>query len=230
MPVEGGAARRGSQKWLQIAVNRRPEILRHALTGPVEWVSPLADDGYREYRDTAFLDRLGLSRLAPELAAFWPVRGPVWDALGKAGDRVVLVEAKAHLGEFFSPPSRATPDSRARIEAAFAEVRTALGVTAGAPWTDCFYQYANRLAHLHFLRRQGIEAVLLLVDFVNDADMGGPTRAAEWRAAYRAADYVLGLPREHRLSRYVVHVCPDVRDLGAAEHRVVLPAASGQTY
>lgn len=201
---------RGSLKWLQLAVNRRPELLVHESLGSVRWVSPLEQDGFAEYRDAAFLERVGLGRLVRQMAAFWPARGPQWDALGLSADRVILVEAKAHLDELFSPPCAAGQASRVRIEAAFTIVRNALGAEGGAAWTDRFYQLANRLAHLHFLRNEGVDAQLLLVGFVNDAAMDGPANAEEWRAAYRTAAYAMGLKRRHALSPFIHHIYPDV--------------------
>jgi len=49
----------GSLKWIQRAVNKRPEylnrVVRDACNIPgdeaIEWVSPLADDEWAEYRD-----------------------------------------------------------------------------------------------------------------------------------------------------------------------------------
>lgn len=54
-------AERGSQRWLQIAVNRRPDLLdgpirrsaRFADDARVEWRSPLTAERYGEYRDAA---------------------------------------------------------------------------------------------------------------------------------------------------------------------------------
>lgn len=204
---------RGSLKWLQRAVNRRPDLLLHPATGPVEWLSPLRTDGYAEYRDRAFLRLIGHEDLSDDLAAFWPARGPQWDALGRAGETVVLVEAKAHVGEILSGSCAAGAKSLERIEATFSQVRAALGVSAGTPWTQSFYQLANRLAHLHFLRVRGVDARLLLVGFVGDGEMKGPASAAEWQAAYQVAEYAMGLKPGHPLSAYVHHVHPDVRAL-----------------
>ena len=58
----------GSRHLLQAAVNCRPELLLSAMrrSGAVGrreqlwWVSPLENDGYREYRDAAALSRLEL--------------------------------------------------------------------------------------------------------------------------------------------------------------------------
>lgn len=54
-----GLARAGSQRWIQVAVNLAPDLLLEALRAPLDlderatinWRSPLASDGYREYRD-----------------------------------------------------------------------------------------------------------------------------------------------------------------------------------
>lgn len=97
---------------------------------------------------------------------FWPARGPQWDALGVSGQTVVLVEAKAHIGELLSPASAASRGSLARIDAAMNTVRSALDVAGGAEWSQRFYQLANRIAHLHFLRARGVDARLLLVGFI----------------------------------------------------------------
>ena len=95
----------GSQRWLQIAVNRKPDLLVGALRrsgaiGPrisVEWRSPLEAEHFREYRDGAALAKTGIANLKEPLASFGPARGPVWDAIGITSDsRPMFVEAKAH--------------------------------------------------------------------------------------------------------------------------------------
>ena len=213
MRVEQPEGTRGSLKWIQRAIERRPDLVSVPSIGPVEWLSPRRNDSFAEYRDTAFLERIGCGTLADELAAFWPKRGPQWDALGRAGNTVILVEAKAHLNEVLSPGSQASASSRAKINAAFAEVKRDLNVIERADWAEVFFQYVNRLAHLWFLRRHGVDVELLFVDFCHDAEMAGPAEPAEWKAVYMAADYVLGLPRRHGLSGHVHHVFPDVREL-----------------
>jgi hypothetical protein len=202
-----------------MAVNQDPPrnldklILSH-LDGAtsIEWKSPLFDDDFAEYRDEAFLRQIGEQHLADELARFWPRRGPQWDALAvsDAGD-VLLVEAKAHIGELHSPPSGAEGESRKIIEKALQETAAALGANARIPWGTVFYQLTNRVAHLHFLRKTGIKAWLVLVNFVGDVEMKGPRTEAEWAAAYEIVWHVLGVPSRHALLSFIVHVCPDVR-------------------
>jgi hypothetical protein len=209
-----GAARRGSQKWLQRFVAYAPDVLRPAGLLPLTWVSPIAETRFREYSDGAFLDVLGLGHLKPELADFWPRGGAVWDGLALSGGIPVLVEAKAHVAEVFSSPCAAEAESsRQRIAASLAACKSALGADDRSEWTRCFYQYANRLAHLWWLHQHGIRAHLLFVNFVGDDDMKGPDTPAAWHAVERAADYALGLPVRHPLSAHVHHLHPDIRTL-----------------
>lgn len=204
-------------KWIQRAVNRQASILNDpilaALQGAnaIEWLSPLANDDYAEYRDGDFLERIGAGDLAPELAKFWPQRGPQWDALARAdrGD-LLLVEAKAHIAEMLSPATQAGETSRSLIEASLAEAAYAMGAKPRAAWSDTLFQLANRFAHLHFLRSRGRPAWLVLVGFLGDNEMNGPESAREWEAAYEVAMHVMGLGARHSLSRYVIHVHPDV--------------------
>ena len=204
-------AQKGSQKWLQRAVAQAPEILQPPGLPPLRWLSPLETDGFAEYGDAAFLQRLGLERLAPALAAFWPRGGPVWDGLACADDAVVLVEAKGHLHEALSSPCAARdPASRARIAAGLAAARAGLGGDEVSDWMAVFYQFANRLAHLWWLNEQGIEAHLLLVGFTGDDTVRAPTSAEGWRAMHLAMLHALGLPEAHPLHRRVHHLHPDV--------------------
>src|ERR1700739_3104616 len=102
-------AQRGSQRWLQIAVNQHPHVLDRPIqeamrrVTPITWRSPVVDDHFAEYRDAGFLRLLKLERLEDALADFWPERGPQWDGLACTGDGdVLLVEAKAHVPEMLS--------------------------------------------------------------------------------------------------------------------------------
>lgn len=214
------AGLRGSLKWLQIAVNLRADLLDGpilaALNGAtsVEWLSPLRHDDFAEYRDEDFLQRLGLHHLQAELSAFWPKSGPQWDALARTdGGHSILVEAKAHIPEMFSNGTQAGETTRPQIEAALQDVADTLGARPRAPWSTTFYQLANRLAHLHFLRKNGVDAKLVLVGFIGDESMRGPQSIGEWEAAYMVATHVMGLPKRHALSAHIFHVYPDVGHL-----------------
>ena len=210
---------RGSLKWIQRAVNERWASLEQPIldatdAAAIRWTSPLAEDDFSEYRDGGFLDVVGRPALRDALKSFWPARGPQWDALAvTSGGDVLLVEAKAHIAEMCSPGTAASAISRARIEATLDEVASRLGAKSGrASWCDHFYQLANRIAHLDFLRRNGVPAWLILVNFVGDHEMAGPETEEAWEAACQVAFHVMGLGRRHRLSPYILHVYPRVSD------------------
>jgi len=66
--IEQAPAIKGSQKWIQRLVDKKPDILNSLIreqlnltdTDAITWLSPLAEDGYAEYRDQAFLDLLNI--------------------------------------------------------------------------------------------------------------------------------------------------------------------------
>jgi hypothetical protein len=213
--TQGG---RGSLKWIQRAVNEEWASLNGPIAqhiggnAAITWLSPLVKDEFAEYRDREFLNLVGQPSLAPALRNYWPARGPQWDALGKTsnGD-VLLVEAKAHIAELCSSATGAGPESRAIIEAALNELAQHLKAEPRrAPWSDFFYQIANRMAHLQFLRAHGVPSWLVFVNFLGDTEMRGPTTKEAWEAAYQIAFHVMGLPRNHPLSPFMIHVYPAV--------------------
>lgn len=201
---------KGSQRWIQWFVNEAPSRLNDAIgLGGIEWRSPLADDDYAEYRDAAFLDVLGV-RERCALETFWPRGGPQWDALGIAatGD-LVLVEAKAHVNELYSPASGAGDGSLLVIQTALTNAASALGVPPGHDWSKQFYQYANRLAHGHFLNSiSRVNAKLVFVYFVGDSDVAGPDTVEQWNDALAVVHSALGLKRQ---PDFVVDAFIDVR-------------------
>lgn len=217
--AQPGQGTRGSLRWIQHFVNRRPETLDAALVaasggrmeGPIQWLSPLATDDFAEYSDRTFLDLLGVELDRVPLQEFWPRRGPNWDGLARtvAGEPI-LVESKANLPEVASPPSQAGEASLARIRAALDRTRDFLGADLERDWTGTYYQYANRLAHLYLLHElNGVESWLVFLYFTGAEDVGGPASEAEWRPAIEEIHQALGL-REHPLLERVVEVFVDV--------------------
>lgn len=223
MRVKQPEGKRGSLKWIQRAVNEQWPSLNQPITDHIggnvliKWLSPIETDEYAEYRDAAFLRRIGQASLVDTLGDYWPSRGPQWDALGETsrGD-VLLVEAKAHIAEMCSPGTTASAASRLLIDETLTRLAQQLGASPKrASWSDHFYQLANRLAHLHFLRTHGVSAWLVLVNFLDDREMAGPKTTEAWDAAYAVAFHVMGLPRKHPLSPFIIHVYPRVPTDGA---------------
>lgn len=200
---EQGAAFAGSQLQTQLWVNRRPQELSDTVRerfpelkdAELKWVSPLEDDKYREYQDSDFLERVGLGRHADELTAFWPPRGPVWDALAviDGGGGVILAEGKSYPGEIHGSGAQAGERSLQKIEAALARTQKWLGLDPEpSRWTGRLYQTANRLAHLYWLNEVvNTRAWLVHLLFVNDPRT--PTSRQEWAEALKQADRELGL-------------------------------------
>ena len=204
-PRSPGARR--SEHWLRVAVNESATTLdshvRRAFDWPaeerIEWLSPVASDEYAEYYDESFLERLSLKDVRVPLCDFWPASGPRWDALARtAAGRVVLVEAKAHIDEIVDYGTRAGGTSAAKIEATLASAKAAYRARPEAPWTAPFYQYANRLAHLHYLRGlNGVDAYLVFLYFADAPDVPTPCSVEQWQGVIRTVEKCLGLPSDH---------------------------------
>ncbi|MFH1301112.1 MAG: hypothetical protein ABIK07_08620 [Planctomycetota bacterium] len=217
-----------SQRWMQFFVNSQPAILNHAIrraTGisdktDILWKSPLVDDQNAEYFDQAFLDRLGIKPGKVPLKDFWPRGGPHWDGLAiTLNEEVILVEAKANIVEFASPPSQAEGDSIEAIQRSLLEVQNFMGIEERRRrpelWFNAFYQYGNRLAHLYFLRELNkIPTYLIFLDIVNDPDSGvdAVKSVDEWNSLVRLAEACLGITPTKRLMEYVHHIHFDVGD------------------
>ena len=99
-------------------------------------------------------------------------------------DGLILVEAKAHVGEFTreakgKPPGN--PANHARISKAIEDARLAL--SSDLPGFDIavdrWYQLANRLAFSWKLAASGMPTTLIYLGFVGDADVGDPIR--DWQ-------------------------------------------------
>lgn len=223
-PIGTRYAKKGSQRWLQVAVDRAPELVNRPLRaslrlpteGVITWLSPLRNDGFAEYRDEAALARCNVDLSRRPLREFWPSRGPRWDGLARTerGD-LLLIEAKAHISELVSPHSRAAEPARGRIATSVRAVQRAIAPRSvdRVDWTGTFYQYANRVAHLHFLREENaVRAHLVNIYFLHAGDVSGPTERAEWEGALKVVECYLGLGR-HRLGKYMHKLFIDVRTL-----------------
>jgi hypothetical protein len=206
MKVKQVPGNRGSLKWIQ-RLTARPELFERELrsagalasAASIEWLSPIESDTWSEYRDDAFLSVIGQSNLSSALQAFWPKRGPQWDGLARdSTGAVYLIEAKAHLAEMASS-CQASLASEQIITRAFAATKAKLGASPSGDWLRGYYQYANRLAHLHFLRDQGVDARLIFLYFTNDGDVGGPDSPDAWERSSQAVKQHLGLPTDGKI-------------------------------
>ena len=221
MRIEQKDGTKGSLRFIQQLASRSPDLFQRRLQEAgavpaetsVRWVSPRQDDAWAEYRDAAFLERIGHPELAPALKAFWPARGPQWDGLCIAGGTILLVEAKAHVGEMASSCTAEAPSSVALIEQSLNASKQALGASAGADWMNGYYQLANRLAHLWFLRERGVDARLVLLQFTGDTGMSSASTLEAYHDAFDTAMRHLGFDPAVTLA-CVECIYIDVSELG----------------
>ena len=91
-----------------------------------------------------------------------------------------------------------------------------ISIRNNTDWTQCFYQYANRLAHLYLLRKlNGIDAALVFVYFVNDQTTY-PVSREGWEAAIGLATNHLGVrPHSPFIRDNVADVFIDVEELSS---------------
>jgi hypothetical protein len=211
-------ANRGSEKWIQKLINEKPYLLNSQLRNElditedeeIKWVSPLENDEYADYRDAAFLSRLGVRLESYPLMDFWPGMGPQWDGLGKSSNgKLFLVEAKSHIPELMSTFRGKRKASIDKICSSLEETKKRFGVKADYDWLKSFYQYTNRLAHVYLLRKNKLDAWLVDVYFLNDAEMDGPKTEDDWKGALRLLHRCLGL-REFLLWKVAVDLFIDV--------------------
>jgi hypothetical protein len=205
-----GRALRGSRLQIQDYVNSRQGLLNHAIlealpaqlaavVREIRWESPLVADDYAEFRDGDFLDRIGLGDFKRELAAFWPAKGPSWDALATVTTTnlnsvpiMILIEAKSHIPEIYGNGCQAGADSKERIEESLAKAKKWCGVAEERDWTGPLYQSANRIAHLYFIRELlRRPAWLINIYFISDPIR--PTTQEAWLVEIGKVKAALGL-------------------------------------
>lgn len=223
MRATGKTDVKGSEYWIRRMVNEFSDEFAAAIQSQsdidvgtnIDWRSPLSVDNHAEYRDQDFLDLLNLNPTKRPLKDFWPTRGPQWDALGLTAEgEPLLVEAKGNLRELISSASQASPESMALIKKSLAETKDYLSIGDSIPWTGRLYQYANRIAHLYYLRIiNEIPAHLLFIYFIGDTDVDGPDTVEEWRAAVIVVKAVLGISERHKLTKFIGEVFIDVREV-----------------
>lgn len=151
---------------------------------------------------------------------FWPTGRGVqnWDAVGRiqvdGQTEWLLVEAKAHLGELIAPCGARSEQSLSKIREAFRTTQAAMCLDESLDWEGPYYQYANRLAFLHFLTTHSIPARLLFIYFLGDNSRGRlcPQTEEEWAPALQTMRDHLGLKGESnlegRVHRLFMHVFP----------------------
>jgi hypothetical protein len=211
-------AEKGSQKQLQRLVNDPTDPLGSCIAQAVKfetdekiiWKSPLSSENYVEYHDKKFLEKLNLQPATMKfpLNDFWPNNGPYWDGLAQTNKgKRILVEAKSFTVELTSQCKATAPASIEKIYSTLAIVQEYFGCQIRNDWSKHYYQYANRLAHLFWLRELNhIDAHLVFIYFVNDSyltkskEREGPKTKDQWKAKSDDVYQYLSLERTSLLN------------------------------
>lgn len=229
---------------------------RHDLNRAIEQqcggrVLDWLDFSFDAHREFPLLDSewKGLEFLGPDegvqtaWAKFWPQTGnvPNWDAVGllqvESHTEFILVEAKANASEIMSDCHAREGGGRPKIRKALTETIGAHGFTADPEqWLTPYYQYANRLATLHFLLQNNIPSRLVFVYFTGDeaGRYGGrvicPKDRQEWESHLQGMYNRLGMTAsselEKRVHRLFLPICGQSGE--SPEHSVAQRDAAGE--
>ncbi len=152
---------------------------------------------------------------------FWPQTGsaPNWDSIGllqsQSHVEFLLVEAKAHVSELKTSCAATEDGGLPGIREALAEtIKANRFEVAPEKWLSPYYQYANRLAHLHFLVQHNISARLVFIYFLGDhwpdrttppdrTPVFCPKNEQEWRPYLQPMYHHLGLSGASELEKRV---------------------------
>jgi hypothetical protein len=197
----------------------------------IEWLDfgffkenvPLKDD--KEFLGLEFIQD---EQVQEKWKSFWAQTGNSqnWDAVGKIHfdnrDEWLLVEAKGHVGEINSDCGATNPTSKKKIFAALEKTSQAFANQSKPVenWLKNYYQYANRLAVLHFLMNECIPSVnvrLLFIYFYgeNRENLECPQNEQEWLPAIQEMNDWLGVDKSCELAKRIHHLFLPVNPLGS---------------
>lgn len=230
---EKGKANKGSKFLLQKYVNNNQEELNKLIlmSSPslisfidkelsVNWISPLMESDYKEYRNE-FLELVDEWKdKRTQLEMHWAKKGPQWDGVavveGENGQKgLLLVEAKAHVYEMRSKIQARDNKSKAVIKSSILEVKRALGSQVSLDiWLNQYYQLANRLTYLYVLNEKiGIPTWLILVNFVDD-HTHIQTDSLKWIQHYQDVYNQMGISSSAtNIFNQIVTVFPNVSEV-----------------
>ena len=201
--------------------NKMNDIINNEIMGQiVEWLDFIPGCEYNpenpakvilpdnEWEGLDFLKETDNENVLEKWNDYWPQNGKSqnWDAIAKAKidnrKTWIIVEAKAHTDETKSECNAISLESIQMIDKAFKETKQAFGITSENDWKKTYYQYANRMATLHFLLENDIPAKLLFIYFFGDKHQhltkGSicPNNEKGWHSSIEEQRIYLGLSKE----------------------------------
>jgi hypothetical protein len=197
-----GIGNKGSKHWIQVLVNfdegkvLTKEIQKKDSTiGNINWISPLQEYDYEECKLNSNKPNLSVLKICKKHMDFWPSGQPQWDAIGFVPSEpktIILVEAKAHLGEMNSSCTAKSDKSKKLIENTIKETYENLTHDKNNKfdkdiWMRKYYQLGNRLAFLYKLKENGHNVKLVLLNIVNDPTHEKDKQVPEekWKKHYK---------------------------------------------
>jgi hypothetical protein len=184
----------------------------------IDWHPSYSEPETPELRGVDFLTTGSLT--FTEWKRWWPRTGNVqnWDAVGtlhhaEGKCEWLLFEAKANLEEVHVHCKAKAHGGLPLIKSRLLETQLACGITETRDWTKEFYQYANRLALLHFLIGKHVLARIMFLYFIGDTGNSGrdcPASREPWDMKLRELKRYLGLTGRSELEKRVHHVFFDV--------------------
>ena len=213
-------AEKGSKYWMQEIVNNkylREELENKLGVKSLEWISPLENESYDEYKLTEEKLKEKIPSLKEVDFSFWPKNGPEWDAiaLSEDGSELYLFEAKSHLTEMYKETG-AGADSLKVISKCMQETCTKLfgseskynkeiwekSEVKDKKKNPSFYQLGNRLTFLYYLNERryvtklskSIKVKLVLLNIVNDYTHNDENKMiprGKWEEHYKKVFYMM---------------------------------------
>lgn len=139
------------------------------LNDTLTWLSPLANQKFKEYQLSSLASQLGIPNGS---FSFWPQRQPQWDgiAIGEKGT-LYLFEGKSHLGETKSTLKSTNNVNKTLITNTFNSYWQQYKITDNTiqqHWLKGNYQIANRIVFLNEIKKINKNVKLVFLNFVND--------------------------------------------------------------
>jgi hypothetical protein len=205
----------GSLLQIRDLINQNPLVINHLIANEagdesffeINWKSPIFVDNYAGYSDSDYLERVGVADIKLPLSEFLPLTGLLWDGLGVADGKVIVLEAKSAVSELKGKCYSCDVSAPELIGSSLIETQKYLGVDESNDWMGEYYDYTAKIANLYYLRElNGIDAYLTCVYFVGEDSEVSPNRISEWKEQITKRNCELGLPKVHKLSDYIIEV------------------------
>jgi len=177
-------------------------ILRETGGSSISWVDfPLSLTSEHFDREWTGVEFITDDKVRTAWQSYWPTTGSSqnWDAValleGDQASEWIFVEAKAHVAELHSDCKASERGGLDTIRKALDATKLAVGAPKSSDWLTNFYQYANRLACLHFLVSHGVPARLVLLYLIGDSQKGVdcPDTKQGWDSVLQRQDKYLGI-------------------------------------